>query len=160
MIAAFGFGGIPNYMGEPEVSHCFNLNGDEKDPTIIGLDKLETEYKKAVLGTTMWGPTLFAPLHKIILNYMDHTKELPMYHILLLLTDGQMHDIRETIDLIVKCSNYPLSIIIVGVGDSDFKSMKFLDSDDINLVDGEGTECKRDIVQFVQLSRFIEDGVI
>ena len=60
-----------------------------------------------------------------------------------------MHDIRETIDLIVECSNYPLSIIIIGIGDSDFSAMKFLDSDDIKLRDGKGRDCKRDIVQFV-----------
>jgi hypothetical protein len=46
-----------------------------------------------------------------------------MYHILLLLTDGKMHDIRDTIDLIVECSFYPLSIIIVGIGNNDFKAM-------------------------------------
>ena len=37
MIAAFGFGGIPEYQGESEVSHCFTLNGTD-DPTIIGLE--------------------------------------------------------------------------------------------------------------------------
>ena len=71
----------------------------------------------------MWGPTLFTPLHKVVLEYMKSNISLPMYHILLILTDGQMHDIRETIDLIVECSNYPLSIIIVGIGNEDFVSM-------------------------------------
>jgi hypothetical protein len=52
-----------------------------------------------------------------------------------------MHDIRDTIDLIVECSNYPLSIIIVGIGDEDFVSMNFLDSDDIQLRDGQGRDC-------------------
>ena len=53
-----------------------------------------------------------------------------MYHIFLILTDGDIHDLRETIDVIVECSNYPLSIIIVGIGDADFTAMDQLDSDD------------------------------
>jgi len=71
----------------------------------------------------MWGPTLFTPLLKVVLDYMKQNIQLPMYHILLLLTDGKMHDIRDTIDLIVECSFYPLSIIIVGIGNNDFKAM-------------------------------------
>ena len=69
MIAAYGFGGIPEYQGYTEVSHCFSLNGNE-DPTIIGLQNLGIEYKKAVSGTKMWGPTLFNPLLKITHEYM------------------------------------------------------------------------------------------
>ena len=36
----------------------------------------------------------------------------------------------ETIDAIVRASNYPLSIIIVGVGAADFTDMNTLDCDD------------------------------
>lgn len=39
-VAGFGFGGIPNYLNETEVSHCFNLCGDP-DPTITGISNLE-----------------------------------------------------------------------------------------------------------------------
>jgi hypothetical protein len=69
MVAGFGFGGIPDYQGETEVSHCFTLNGTS-DPTCVGLDALEISYKRAVQGTTMWGPTLFTPLLKVVLDYM------------------------------------------------------------------------------------------
>lgn len=48
----------------------------------------------------------------------------------------------------------------MGVGDNDFEAMKFLDSDDIQLKNGKGIDCQRDIVQFVQLSNFIHDGKI
>ena len=44
----------------------------------------------------------------------------PMYHILLILTDGVIHDMVQTKDLIVECSKFPLSIIIVGIGHADF----------------------------------------
>ena len=68
-----------------------------------------------------------------------------MYHCLLILTDGCIHDLRETVNKIVMCAEYPLSIIIVGVGDADFTAMETLDSDEFELVDGYGTKAKRDI---------------
>ncbi len=46
-----------------------------------------------------------------------------MYHIVLILTDGSIHDLRETIDLIVECTNYPLSLIVIGLGDGDYTAM-------------------------------------
>ena len=49
---------------------------------------------------------------------------------LLLLTDGVLSDMSETIDAVVRASHYPLSIIIVGVGAADFTDMNTLDCDD------------------------------
>ena len=45
------------------------------------------------------------------------------YYILLLMTDGVIDDMQETVDQIVRATSLPISIIIVGVGDKDFKSM-------------------------------------
>ena len=52
------------------------------------------------------------------------------YFVLLLLTDGVLSDMSETIDAVVRASHYPLSIIIVGVGAADFTDMNTLDCDD------------------------------
>jgi hypothetical protein len=38
--------------------------------------------------------------------------------------DGVVTDLQETIDAVVKASDLPLSILIVGVGSADFKSME------------------------------------
>jgi len=51
------------------------------------------------------------------------------YTILLILTDGVINDIDATIDEVVKASNLPLSIIIVGIGNADFDQMEQLDGD-------------------------------
>ena len=51
-----------------------------------------------------------------------------------------------TKSLIVELSEYPVSIIIVGVGDADFEAMVELDSDDGILRDDYGVPCMRDIV--------------
>lgn len=70
------------------------------------------------------------------------------YYVLLLLTDGIIEDMEDTIREIIKCSGLPLSIIIVGVGSADFSAMSALDSDDKLLSIG-GSKALRDIVQFV-----------
>lgn len=43
----------------------------------------------------------------------------------MIVTDGEIHDMKETIEEIADiCErNLPVSIIIVGVGDQDFSSM-------------------------------------
>jgi copine 5/8/9 len=51
------------------------------------------------------------------------------YNILLIITDGVISDMPKTIDEIVRGSELPLSIVIVGVGDADFDSMETLDAD-------------------------------
>ena len=51
-----------------------------------------------------------------------------------------------TRSLIVELSEYPVSIIIVGVGDADFEAMEELDGDDGILRDDYGAPCTRDIV--------------
>jgi len=47
-----------------------------------------------------------------------------------------------------------LSIIIVGVGQEDFSAMEELDSDDA-LLSHNGKTAKRDIVQFVEMQKFV-----
>ena len=44
----------------------------------------------------------------------------------------------ETKDLIVELSAYPVSLIIIGVGEDDFQKMRELDSDDKILRSSKG----------------------
>lgn len=48
---------------------------------------------------------------------------------MLILTDGEIHDMAATIDLVVAASHLPLSIIIIGIGNADFGNMNTLDGD-------------------------------
>ena len=36
--------------------------------------------------------------------------------IMVILTDGQLCDKQKTLDKIIMCSNYPISIVVVGIG--------------------------------------------
>jgi hypothetical protein len=111
-------------------------------------------YKHAIQNTTLSGPTYFSRVLSTVLEYMQAQVDTQMYHILLILTDGVIHDMKETSDLIVECAKYPLSIIIVGIGNADFSYMEVLDGDDVRLRNSRGEAAVRDIVQFVQFKDF------
>jgi hypothetical protein len=61
-----------------------------------------------------------------------------MYHVMMILTDGDIHDREETTDLIVELSKFPVSIIIIGVGNENFEIMHFFDADDTILRNSKG----------------------
>lgn len=61
---------------------------------------------------------------------------------------------QQTIRTIIAASKLPISIIIVGVGNTDFGPMDELDGDDRRL-SVDGIYAERDIVQFVQLNQFL-----
>lgn len=48
----------------------------------------------------------------------------------------------------------------MGIGKSDFALMKELDDDDCQLVDSKGQRTERDLVQFVEFSKFKNNGVL
>ena len=50
--------------------------------------------------------------------------------VLVILTDGEIHDMPKVEELIEQASFLPISIIIIGVGNDSFDMMKKLDGDD------------------------------
>ena len=80
-------------------------------------------YKNAIKNCELSGPTNFAKIIEEVTNFVSAQKvsqEKQVYNILVILTDGGIQDLEETIDEIVKGSSLALSIIIVGVGQEDF----------------------------------------
>ncbi|CAD7932404.1 unnamed protein product [Amoebophrya sp. A25] len=62
---------------------------------------------------------------------------------------------QDTINEIVRATRFPMSIIIVGVGDEDFSLMDELDADEAPLYSTvENVYMERDIVQFVPFADF------
>ena len=70
----------------------------------------------------------------------NKTNETSVYQILLILTDGVIHDMPQTINQICKAAYLPMSIIIVGIGNENFEDMEILDGDD-GLVNELGHLC-------------------
>ena len=83
-------------------------------------------YKDITPNIQLSGPTNFAPAIETAINHVKDTKQ---YHILVIAADGQVTDEEENIDAIVKASYYPLSIIVIGVGDGPWETMEEFDDE-------------------------------
>lgn len=140
----YGFGAFCN----GQTSHCFNLSLSNQ-VEVYGIDGILNAYKNALNHVQLSGPTYFSPVIRKTIQDIQEKGFDNNYYILLIITDGQITDEDPTRQAIVEASNFPLSIIIVGVGNADFSSMNRLDGDDNPLVDRSGKRI-RDIVQFVQ----------
>ncbi|XP_058195699.1 protein BONZAI 1-like isoform X2 [Rhododendron vialii] len=156
---AWGFGARPI---DGPVSHCFNLNGSSNYCEVEGIQGIMTAYTSALFNVSLAGPTLFGPVISTAAQIAgqsladNHQK----YFILLIITDGVITDLQETKDALVKASDLPLSILIVGVGGADFKEMEILDADKGERLESTtGRVASRDIVQFVPL-RDVQSGEI
>eukprot|EP01080_Neovahlkampfia_damariscottae_P004598 gene4598-7980_t len=150
----YGFGAkLPN----GQTSHCFHCNFDPQNPEVYGVDGILSAYNYSVTNVKFFGPTNFAPLitacSKIAGSFTGTE-----YFVLLILTDGEITDMDATVDAIVKASTLPMSIIIIGIGNEDFKNMIILDGDDKALV-SDGVRAKRDIVQFVPFNQFKNESL-
>ena len=156
---AFGFGG--KFFGGPNVNHCYPLNGNPNDPEILGIDGILAAYRKVLANTELWGPTHF---HYIIDKLNETVKQdiarenYNNYNILMILTDGIIEDMDETINSLVEASYLPISVIIIGIGNADFSNMDVLDADEDPLYDNNGRKADRDLVQFVPFKEFKNDG--
>ena len=155
-VPLFGFGAIwPKYS--PNVSHCFALNENYFRPEVTGIEGI-TEWYKNILGQiTFSGPTYFSKMLKMwndMVQY-EYAKNKLKYYIFLILTDGVIHDVEDTVDCIVESSSLPISVIIIGIGNADFSTMDFLDADDSPLFSTKYQKFQeRDNVQFVEYNKF------
>ena len=56
--------------------------------------------------------------------------------------------------------SYPISIIIIGIGNAQFGFMETLDADKVSLKNSKGEKMKRDIVQFIKFNKYKQSGDI
>jgi hypothetical protein len=165
LFPVYGFGGIPsaNNNFNQQVSHCFNINF-KSDPNIKGINNIIKTYRESLKKITLAAPTFFSPvIDKVIseIKYdLQNRREENHYYILLILTDGNINDMNQTRDKIVEASYLPLSIIIVGIGNTNFELMDVLDGDKYPLTNTKGELRKRDIVQFVKFEDFKKNNAV
>uniref|UniRef100_A0A914MHJ1 VWFA domain-containing protein n=1 Tax=Meloidogyne incognita TaxID=6306 RepID=A0A914MHJ1_MELIC len=117
-IPAFGFGDAST--GDWSV---FSLNGTSEGEC-NDLDDVLRIYNQVTPKVDLSGPTNFAPL---IYRSMEICYARKDYHILVIIADGQVTNERATRKAIVAACQYPLSIIVVGVGDGPWDMMKVFD---------------------------------
>ena len=148
LFPTWGFGGVVQAGGRAE--HCFNLVQGGPNAKAQGVQGIMNAYNQAVASVQLSGPTIFSQVldtaHAIATSGMDGSQ----YFVLLILTDGEITDMDNTRDRIVQMSGFPISILIVGVGNCEFEKMEQLDGDDGMLTGSDNrTRAQRDIVQFV-----------
>jgi vacuolar-type H+-ATPase subunit F/Vma7 len=137
------------------VSHCFPLTFNPDAPNVHGLAGIQQVYRHALAQIELSGPTCFSHVIRFATQKaVEAFQESRTYTILLILTDGIINDMQDTIDAIVAAGRLPLSIIIVGIGNADFTAMDVLDADDEPLVSRAGYTMCRDLVQFVPYNKF------
>ena len=151
LFPVFGYGAI--LPETHQVNHCFNLNF-QVDPNVNTINGVINVYRNSLKFIRLYGPTILAPIIQKTIQYCLNKINVQFYIILMILTDGIINDMSETIDAIVEASFLPISIIIVGIGNADFSNMKTLDSDDRRLSSSKGINAARDLVQFVPYNKF------
>lgn len=92
-------------------------------------------YNKTLMQILFSGPTQFAPCLEAFKKHCMREAGTPSYNVMLILTDGEIHDMPQTKALLVDLSYMACSVIIVGVGNEDFTNMHVLDGDHHKLTD-------------------------
>uniref|UniRef100_A0A0E0EMQ0 RING-type domain-containing protein n=1 Tax=Oryza meridionalis TaxID=40149 RepID=A0A0E0EMQ0_9ORYZ len=130
LIPCYGFGDATTHDQK-----VFSFYPDNKP--CDGFEQALDRYREIVPQLRLAGPTSFAPMIETAIGIVDSSGG--QYHVLLIIADGQVTrsvdtgngqlspQERETIDAIVKASDYPLSIVLVGVGDGPWDMMRQFD---------------------------------
>lgn len=153
MIPCYGFGAK---IDNQPTSFNFPLNLNPASPFLRSYGEMLQCYTSIFSRIALSGPTNFAPLIHEIAEYTKQNMQLdPLnYTVYVIMTDGAITDMEETISEIIKASFLAMSIIIIGIGNANFNNMDILDSDDVVLKDSFGNKAARDIVQFVPFNKF------
>ncbi len=125
MIPAFGFGDADTLD-----QGVFPFKPDEVNNECAGFAEVLQKYRDLV-GTVQFGSTVsFAPMIDKAISIVKATRT---FHVLLIITDGQLpadnFSVKNTARAIVRASEYPLSIIVIGVGDGPFDQMSRFDDE-------------------------------
>ncbi|KAJ6888799.1 E3 ubiquitin-protein ligase RGLG2-like [Populus alba x Populus x berolinensis] len=130
LIPCFGFGDASTHDQE-----VFSFFPDER--FCNGFEEVLRRYRDLVPCLRLAGPTSFAPVIEMAITIVEQSGG--QYHVLLIIADGQVTrsvdtehghlspQEKRTVEAIVKASEYPLSIILVGVGDGPWDMMKEFD---------------------------------
>ncbi|XP_027336282.1 E3 ubiquitin-protein ligase RGLG5 isoform X2 [Abrus precatorius] len=130
IIPCFGFGDASTHDQD-----VFSFYSEER--FCNGFEEVLTRYREIIPYLKLAGPTSFAPIIEMAVTIVEQSGG--QYHVLLIIADGQVTrsidtqhghlspQEQKTIDAIVKASEYPLSIVLVGVGDGPWDMMREFD---------------------------------
>lgn len=114
-VVVYGFGAVPTHLDH--ISHCFALNQEERDPTIYSSDTLWHHYENIVKYSE---PAGLVPLRHVIhkcLHDVMAQECYTQYRVCYVLTAGEVCDVIEVTDLLVESAKYPITFLLMGIGD-------------------------------------------
>ncbi|CAK9180435.1 unnamed protein product [Ilex paraguariensis] len=130
LIPCFGFGDASTHD-----QNVFSFYPDDR--VCNGFEEVLSRYREIVPHLRLAGPTSFAPVIEMAMTIVEQSGG--QYHVLVIIADGQVtrsvdtergqlspHE-QKTVEAIVEASKFPLSIILVGVGDGPWDMMKEFD---------------------------------
>lgn len=130
LIPCYGFGDASTHDQD-----VFSFYPEER--CCNGFEEVLNRYKEIVPHLKLAGPTSFAPVIEKAMTIVEESKG--QYHVLVIIADGQVTrsvdtepgrlspQEQKTVDAIVEASKLPLSIVLVGVGDGPWDTMKEFD---------------------------------
>ncbi|XP_022717613.1 E3 ubiquitin-protein ligase RGLG4-like isoform X1 [Durio zibethinus] len=130
LIPCFGFGDATTHDTE-----VFSFHNDHS--SCHGFEEVLACYKKIIPNLRLAGPTSYAPVIDAAIDIVENSGG--QFHVLVIIADGQVTrsvntsdrelspQEEKTINSIVNASSYPLSIVLVGVGDGPWEDMKKFD---------------------------------
>ncbi|GFP92808.1 E3 ubiquitin-protein ligase rglg2 [Phtheirospermum japonicum] len=130
LIPCFGFGDVTTHDQD-----VFSFYPDHRPCN--GFEEALYRYRDIAPDVRLAGPTSFAPIIDTAIGIVDQSGG--QYHVLLIIADGQVTrsvdtevgrlspQEQKTVEAIVRASEYPLSIVVVGVGDGPWDVMREFD---------------------------------
>ncbi|CAL1395342.1 unnamed protein product [Linum trigynum] len=130
LIPCYGFGDASTHD-----QNVFSFYPEER--FCQGFEEVLSRYREIVPQLRLAGPTSFGPMVEMGISIVEQSGG--QYHVLVIIADGQVTrsvdtgrgqlspQEQKTIEAIVKASEYPLSIILVGVGDGPWDMMREFD---------------------------------
>eukprot|EP01024_Parvocaulis_polyphysoides_P005104 TRINITY_DN1127_c1_g2_i2.p1 TRINITY_DN1127_c1_g2~~TRINITY_DN1127_c1_g2_i2.p1 ORF type:complete len:278 (-),score=41.21 TRINITY_DN1127_c1_g2_i2:636-1469(-) len=169
-IMVWGFGGqpfTPNNVDGDEENEGENENDTYKFEEVqqdfeVGsgcqdIDDVVNAYRQSLSQVSLSGPGLLTPIIKNATEAAKKKEDHEVYHILLIITDGQVNHDAKFLESLIQASQQPLSIIIFGIGDDDFEGMYILESDSQRHLQVNGIRADRDILQFIKFQDYVKD---
>ncbi|KAG8640788.1 E3 ubiquitin-protein ligase RGLG3 isoform X2 [Manihot esculenta] len=130
LIPCFGFGDATTHD-----KYVFSFYPDHRQ--CHGFEEALARYREIVPYLKLSGPTAFAPIIDAAIDIVENSSG--QYHVLVIIADGQVTrspdtplgsyspQEQATVNSIVAASQYPLSIILIGVGDGPWDAMQQFD---------------------------------
>ncbi|CAI8594818.1 unnamed protein product [Vicia faba] len=134
LIPCFGFGDASTHDQD-----VFSFYPDER--FCNGFEEILSRYREIVPNIRLAGPTSFAPVVEMAMAIVEQSGG--QYHVLVIIADGQVTrsidtdqarlspQEQKTVDAIVEASEFPFSIMLVGVGDGPWDMMKEFDDNHV-----------------------------